>query len=92
MNSTESLSHASQAGVAAFKAATTGVVLDPMLSITAVCTATNLGKSSVHAYVKAKVLPAPYRVGARRVAWKASEIQAYLDALPRVGAGQGNAQ
>jgi predicted DNA-binding transcriptional regulator AlpA len=44
----------------------------------------NLGKTALYDGVKAGTLPAPYRLYGRRVAWKASEIQAYLNSLHRV--------
>lgn len=67
------------------------VALDPMLDINEVVAVTKMGKSAWYAAIKNKKAPAPYRVGARRVAWKSSEIQAHLNSLPRVDLADGDA-
>lgn len=69
-----------------------GVVLDPMLDLPEVLPIVKAGKTAWYTAIKEGRAPAPYRVGARRVAWKASEIKAYLDALQRVEAPAGAAQ
>jgi len=41
-----------------------------------------LSRSSIYAAVKAGTFPAPYRIGARAVAWRVSEIEQWLEARP----------
>lgn len=62
----------------------TQVQVDSMLDVEEVEVAVKLKKSAIYAAVKKGAFPAPYRVGARRVAWKSSEVQAFLNALVRV--------
>jgi prophage regulatory protein len=41
-----------------------------------------LSRSSIYAGIKAGTFPAPYRIGARAVAWRVSEIEQWLEARP----------
>lgn len=41
-----------------------------------------LSRSTIYANVKAGTFPAPIRIGARAVAWRLSEVEAWLEARP----------
>ena len=41
-----------------------------------------LSRSSIYAAVKNRTFPAPYRIGARAVAWRLADIEAWLEARP----------
>ena len=45
-----------------------------------------LSRSSIYAAVKAGNFPAPYRIGARAVAWRISEVEQWLAARPLASA------
>jgi prophage regulatory protein len=45
-----------------------------------------LSRSSIYAAVKNRTFPPPYRIGARAVAWKQSEVLAWLEARPLASA------
>lgn len=45
-----------------------------------------LSRSSIYAAVKAGSFPAPYRIGARAVAWRISEVEQWLAARPLASA------
>jgi len=49
-------------------------------------TLVQLSRSTIYAAVKAQTFPAPYRIGARAVAWKLSELEAWLEARPLASA------
>lgn len=66
--------------------------LDQMLGIADMKRILNLGNTAIYEGVKSGALPKPYRIFGRRVAWKSSEIQAYIDSLQRVDATAGAAQ
>ena len=46
---------------------------------------TTLSRSQVYALMKAGQFPRPLRVGARAVAWRADEIDAFIKTRPRGG-------
>lgn len=52
-----------------------------LLRLPAVLERTGLGKSSVYAGMAAGTFPTPVRLGTRGVAWKESEIEAWVNAL-----------
>ncbi|MFN3303675.1 MAG: helix-turn-helix transcriptional regulator [Roseateles sp.] len=54
------------------------VALDPLLKLHAVKSATGLGRSSIYKKVAAGDFPQPVRLGARAVAWRSSEIAAWI--------------
>ena len=41
-----------------------------------------LSRSTIYANVKAGTFPAPIRIGARAVAWRLSDLEAWLEARP----------
>ena len=41
-----------------------------------------LSRSSIYAAMRAGTFPKPYRIGARAVAWRVSEIEQWLEARP----------
>ena len=41
-----------------------------------------LSRSTIYANVKAGTFPAPIRIGARAVAWRLSDVEAWLEARP----------
>lgn len=45
-----------------------------------------LSRSSIYAAVKAGTFPAPYRIGARAVAWRVAEVEQWLEARPLASA------
>jgi prophage regulatory protein len=45
-----------------------------------------LSRSSLYAAVLAQKFPAPYRIGARAVAWRLSEVEQWLEARPLASA------
>ena len=52
-----------------------------LLRLPAVMERTGLGKSSVYAGMAAGTFPTPVRLGTRGVAWKESEIDAWVNSL-----------
>ncbi|WP_136799695.1 helix-turn-helix transcriptional regulator [Desulfosediminicola ganghwensis] len=44
---------------------------------------TGLKKSAIYAWVKKGFFPPPVRLGAKAVAWRASDVQEWVDKLPR---------
>ena len=45
-----------------------------------------LSRSTIYAAVKNCTFPAPYRIGARAVAWRVSEVESWLEARPLASA------
>ena len=45
-----------------------------------------LSRSTIYAAVKSQTFPAPYRIGARAVAWRVSEVEQWLAARPLASA------
>lgn len=43
-----------------------------------------ISRSKVEALVAEGVLPKPYKLGARTVAWRSDELEAALNAMPRI--------
>jgi prophage regulatory protein len=41
-----------------------------------------LSRSTIYAAIKDQSFPAPYRIGARAVAWRVADIEAWLAARP----------
>ena len=46
-----------------------------------------VSRAKIERDVASGELPAPFKLGKRMVAWKANEIEVYLDSLQRVPAG-----
>ncbi|CAE6865510.1 hypothetical protein R69658_07838 [Paraburkholderia aspalathi] len=47
--------------------------------------ATGLSKTQCYRLIQRGEFPAPLKIGARAVAWRASEVQAWIDARPSKG-------
>jgi len=52
---------------------------DRLYRMPEVCDRIGLGRSSIYAYVADGIFPPPVRIGARAVAWRASDIAAFID-------------
>lgn len=46
--------------------------------------------STLYGWVLAGTFPAPVRLGERIVAWRLSEVQAWIDACPKIGKAELN--
>lgn len=46
--------------------------------------ATGLKKTAIYKMIKEKLFPSAVRLGSRHVAWRSDEVQAWIDARPRV--------
>jgi len=55
-----------------------------IIRLPAVLDATGQGKSKVYQLIKEGKFPAPVRLGARNVGWIESEVQKWIEDLPRV--------
>lgn len=55
-----------------------------LLRIRDVCHATGLARSTVYAKINEAAFPKPVRVHGKCVAWKESEVSAWIASLPRV--------
>ncbi|MBU3696567.1 AlpA family transcriptional regulator [Dechloromonas sp.] len=56
-----------------------GNILEKVLKKKDVIAITGLSNSSIYLYIKAEKFPKPIKLGARRVGWKESEIQEWID-------------
>lgn len=61
---------------------------DTLLRLPAVKAAVSLSRTSLYDLMKAGDFPAPIRLGARTVAWKASAIQDWIDSRPSARGGE----
>lgn len=60
-------------------------VIDPLLSRKRVCSALDIGPTSVGKLVRTGHLAPPVQIkGTRRVGWRTSDVSRYLDGLPPV--------
>ena len=57
--------------------------LDKLLRQKEVTEITTLSRSKIYEMMDAEKFPRPLKIGAQAVAWKSSEIQAWIDALER---------
>ena len=57
--------------------------MDRLLRIADVQEITGLSRASVYKKVASGLLPRPVRLSPRCVRWRASELQAFIEALPR---------
>lgn len=80
MNSTAQNSISS----AAMPQAQTLFQAERLLRIRDVCHATGLARSTVYAKINESAFPKPVRVHGKCVAWKESEVSAWIASLPRV--------
>ncbi|RME59835.1 MAG: AlpA family transcriptional regulator [Caldilineae bacterium] len=56
--------------------------MDRLLRLKSVLDLTGLSRSRVYELIAAGAFPAPVKIGARAVAWRASEIAAWIDSRP----------
>lgn len=56
------------------------VLQDTLMRFDAVSQAVGLRRSAVYARIRSGAFPAPVRLGARCVRWRASDIQAFIGA------------
>ena len=52
--------------------------MDELLPLTKVRAATSLGKTSIYTLIQQGGFPKPLRLSPRRVAWRTSDIQAWI--------------
>ena len=69
----------------------TALQIDRLLRIRDVCHATGLARSTVYAKISEAGFPQPVRVHGKCVAWKESEVSAWIASLPRVSIQGGHA-
>ena len=55
-----------------------------LLMLPEVCAITGLSRNTILRLVKAKLFPPPIRIGPRAVAWRWSDIRAWLESRPLV--------
>lgn len=46
---------------------------------------TGLGSSTIYRYIQAGTFPAPVKIGGFAARWRESQIEVWIDALPRLG-------
>lgn len=59
---------------------------EELLRLPRVCQTTGLGRSTIYALIARQEFPEPIRLGARAVAWPASQIEQWVQA--RIAAAQ----
>ncbi|MND20836.1 Prophage CP4-57 regulatory protein (AlpA) [compost metagenome] len=47
---------------------------------------TGLGSSTIYRYIQAGTFPAPVKIGGFTARWRETQVAAWIDALPRLGA------
>ena len=57
-------------------------LIDPLLTRADVLRVTTLGLTKFKELVRAGQFPSPVQITPHRVAWRASSVQAFIDALP----------
>ena len=55
---------------------------DRLLRIREVCALTGLSRATLYIMVRETTFPAPVRLRARAVAWRASEVRAWMESRP----------
>ena len=58
------------------------MIQERFLRIRAVLMVTGLSRATLYVMVKNESFPAPVRLGARSVAWRASQVQEWMDTRP----------
>lgn len=56
---------------------------DALVDIKTVCATVGACRASIYVWMRKGLFPRPIRMGERRSAWRASEIQAWMDSRPR---------
>lgn len=59
--------------------------IDPLHRRKVVENVTGLSRSSIYAKIAEGTFPRPVQIGARAVAWRASDIRAWMDSLQEAG-------
>lgn len=57
--------------------------LDRLLSLSEVRQVTSFSRSSIYRMVADGMMPAPLKIGASRIAWRSSDLNAWLSTLPK---------
>lgn len=57
---------------------------DRLLRLRDVKTKTGLGSSTIYRYIQAGTFPAPVKIGGFTARWRESQVEAWIDALPRL--------
>ncbi|MGD9806450.1 MAG: helix-turn-helix transcriptional regulator [Hyphomicrobiaceae bacterium] len=57
--------------------------IDPLVTEDELCALSTESRSTVRRKVERGELPKPLKIGKARIAWRASELRAYLASLPR---------
>lgn len=58
---------------------------DFLIRLPSVSTRVGLSRATIYRLLKAGAFPAPVRIGARSVAWRASDIDAWVNSRPVLG-------
>lgn len=74
--------HCSPAAIAAAVAPANAAPAPQLLRLPAVEARTGLKKSTIYAAIRAGTFPQPVMVGARSVAWRAAEVDAWCESRP----------
>ena len=61
---------------------TTAPIDDELWSVRMIAAKTGLARSTIYAYVAKGIFPRQCKLGPRRVAWRASEVRAWIAARP----------
>lgn len=61
---------------------------DYLVKLPAVLARTGLSRSTLYRDMEQGRFPAPVRISLRAVAWRASDIDAWIESLPRTTAGE----
>lgn len=57
---------------------------DRLLRLRDVKTKTGLGSSTIYRYIQAGTFPAPVKIGGFTARWRESQVEAWIEALPRL--------
>lgn len=84
-NSIEAVAVGSEADIMANTHTDTKHQFDSLHRRKVVETVTGLSRSSIYAKIAEGTFPRPVQIGARAVAWRASDIRAWMDSLQEAG-------
>lgn len=54
-----------------------------LLTFAQVAEAVQLGRSAIYSKIRAGIFPSPLHISTRAVRWRVSDIETWIDALPR---------
>jgi prophage regulatory protein len=84
-NSIEAAALGSEAHIMANIPTNPKTQIDPLHRRKVVENVTGLSRSSIYAKIAEGTFPRPVQIGARAVAWRASDIRAWMDSLQEAG-------